>query len=176
VPNKKQSAQVEHYGILMNDIFHVNWKRVFKSLAIFITFAIDGPFILVWVIRFISMGFDYRKTFGHWDLPGVLLLIFIYIPFFSGIFAFLLSQFIRIATVTLTDDKITGSNYWGIKKTIPLTDITKLTRFVGRNGINAIVVNSNNYGKIYISDHTERLNELLNFLAPYLAHKENNKP
>lgn len=161
--------------INMNATFSVNWQRFFKSSTIFISFSIDGSLILLMSIRFISMGLDYSKTFGHLSLSEFLFIIFVYVPLFSGILAFLGSQLLRIAVITITDDKITGRNGWLLKKTIPLADITKVTRFVGRNGINAIIVNSNYHGKVYISDHTERLNELLNLLAPYLIHKENEK-
>jgi|SRR3990172_8689399 len=108
----------------MNTTFPVNWQRLFKSLTIFISLAIDVSLILFIVIRFISMGFDYSKTFGHASLFGFMPFIIVYIPLCSGIMAFLISQFLRIAVITLSDDKITGRNYWGLKNTIPLSDIT----------------------------------------------------
>jgi len=58
-----------------------------------------------------------------------------------------------------------GRTYWGRKNRIPLNDITKLTEF-SSNGIRALVVHSRYHGKIYISDRTERLAELLEMLAP----------
>lgn len=61
-----------------------------------------------------------------------------------------------------------------LKNTIPLSDITSLTNF-SSNGINAIVVNSKNHGKVYISEHTDRLPELLGLLKPYLINAEETK-
>ena len=61
-----------------------------------------------------------------------------------------------------------------LKNTIPLSDITRLTNF-SSNGINAIVVNSKKHGKIYILEDTDRLNELLGLLKPYLANEKKTK-
>ena len=58
-----------------------------------------------------------------------------------------------------------------MKNNIPLSDITKLTNF-SSNGINAIVVNRKYHGKIYISEHTARLAELLGLLKPYMTNKD----
>ena len=82
------------------------------------------------------------------------LLILSGLPVFSIAFAFLISQWSRLATITIFDGSIHGQGFWGTKKKIPLSDITSLTPF-SNNGINAIVVNSKLHGQIYISDKTE---------------------
>ena len=158
--------------------FPVNWQQLFKSLTIFISVAIDAPLMLSIAIVFIWTGFNYSRTIGHASLNDFLLLFFVYVPFFSGIISFLISQFLRISIITLSDGNIAGRNYWGLKNTIPLYDVTEVTRF-GNHGINWIVVNSKNHGKIYILEHTERLHELLDLLTPYLkqiARVEQSKP
>ena len=121
--------------------------------------------------HFVSMGFDYKKTFEQLSLHGFLALIFLGVPLFSAIFALLISRCFRIANITISGGKITGRNYWLLKNNIPLSDITKLTNF-SSNGINAIVVNSKYHGKIYISEHTDRLDELLGLLKPYMTNKD----
>lgn len=158
----------------MNRHYPVQWKQKFKVLSIYMTIVIFVPVLFFMAYHFISMGFDYEKTFEKISLLGFLVLIFLGVPLFSTIFAFLISQYARMANITIADGKITGRNYYMLKKTIPLSDITELTNF-SSNGINAIVVNSNHHGKVYILEDTERLNELLGLLAPYLANDEKTK-
>jgi hypothetical protein len=156
----------------MKATFPVKWKNLFKKLTIFMTLAIDVPLILFMIFRYISMGFNYGKTFEHLSLPFFFVLLFVDIPIFSVCFAFLISQYLRIATITISGGNITGRNYWMLKNTIPLSDITELSNF-SNNGINAIVVNSKSHGKVYISEYTDRLYQLLGLLEPYLTHEEN---
>jgi hypothetical protein len=130
------------------------------------TVTIIGSATLISGIRYVSFRFDYAKTFEHMS-PLTFLYIILCVPFISAGFAFLVSLWYRLATITLDEDAIHGRSYWGRKNKIPLHDITKLTPF-SNNGIKAIVVNSKHHGQIYISDKTERLPELLDLLAGYL--------
>jgi len=155
----------------MDNHYPVKWKQQFKVLAVYMTVIISVPTLFFIVYHFISKGFEYEKTFEQLSLPVFLALLFLGVPLFSIIFAFLISQFTRIANITIADGKITGRNYWMLKNTIPLSDITELTNF-SSNGINATVVNSKKHGKIYILEDTDRLNELLGRLKPYLANEE----
>jgi len=154
--------------------YPVKWKKQFKSLAIYMTIVIYVPVLFFMAFHFISMGFDYEKAFEKLNLPGFLAFIIIGVPLISLMIAFLVSQCFRIAKITISDGKITGRNYWMLKNTIPLSDITELTNF-SSNGIDAIVVNSKNHGKVYISEHTERLGELLGHLEPYLTNEKKPK-
>lgn len=152
--------------------YPVKWKQQFKSLTIYMMIIIYVPILFFMAYHFISMGFDYEKAFEKLNLPGFLASIFIGVPLISVIIAFFISQCFRAAKITISDGKITGRNYWMLKNTIPLSDITKLTSF-SSNGIDAIVVNSNSHGKVYISEHTDRLGELLKLLGPYLPNEKN---
>ena len=155
----------------MNGHYPVKWRQQFKLLTIYMTIIIVVPILFFMTFHFISNGFDYEKTFEKLSIYGFLALVFLGVPLFSVVFAFLISQCFRIADITISDGKITGRNYWLLKNSIPLSDITKLTNF-SSNGINAIVVNSKYHGKIYISEHTDRLHELLGRLKPYLTNKD----
>jgi len=167
-----RASHLKRYGKLkMNGHYPVKWKQKFKGLTVYMTIVISVPILFFMAYHYISEGFDYEKTFEQLSLPGFLILVFIGVPLFSAIFAFLISQYSRIADITISDRKITGRNYWMLKKTIPLSDITRLTKF-SSNGINAIVVHSKYHGKVYISEDTERLNELLGLLEPYLTNEE----
>ena len=134
------------------------------------TVAIIVPVTLLLGIRYLSSGFDYAKTFEHTSLP-VFLLILACIPVFSVGFSFVIALYFRLATITISSSEIWGRSFWGFKNRIPLTDITKLTPF-SNNGINAIVVNSRYHGKIYISDKTQRLSELLALIDACLPESE----
>lgn len=150
----------------MNATFPVDWKQVFKSLSVFMTVAILVPVTLMMGVRYVSSGFNYEKTFEHVSMP-VLLLILACVPLVSVVMAFLVGQWFRLATITLSEGMIHGRNFWGRKNKIPLSEITRLTPF-SNNGIKAIVVHSKCHGQVYISDKTERMAELLEFLNDHL--------
>jgi hypothetical protein len=116
--------------------------------------------------RYITTGFDYHKTFEHLSLPIFISILLIGVPLFSLLFSFLLSQLFKLASIQISNSEITGRNYFWLKKTIPFSDISGLSNY-SNNGINAIVVNSKNHGKIYIYKETERLEEIIAILEAY---------
>lgn len=154
----------------MNATFPVNWKQVFKSLSVFMTFSILVPVTLMILVRYVFSGFNYEKTFEHVSLP-VLLLMLVCVPLISMVTALLIGLCLRLATITIVEGRIQGRNYWGRKNRIPLSEITQLTPF-NNDGIKAIVVRSKHHGQVYISDKTERLAELLELLNGYLPEKK----
>ena len=129
------------------------------SIAIMI-----GILVPVGIGSLSSSSKHHRVPFGT-----MLVIVLLFAPLFSIVFAFLISQWFRLASVTISDETIQGRTSWGTKNKIPLNDITKLTR-LHSNGIRAIVVHSKYHGKIYISDKTERLSELMSLLAPHVGH------
>lgn len=153
----------------MTFVYKVRWQREFRSLSIYLSTTFIIIYILLACIRYVSLRFDFAKTFEHMPFP-IFLLGLLLIPLLCIAFAFILAQLFRDAAITLTEDAIQGRNFWGRKHTIPLADITTLTRFRD-NGINAIVVHSRQHGQIYISNKIERLSELLKALEPYLSHQ-----
>jgi hypothetical protein len=147
----------------VNATFKVDWRRVFRSLAVFMSASIIlGVFIPVSID---SLLHGSRR--GKVSAISVLIFILLFAPVFSIAFAFLISQWFRLASITVSEGVVEGRTYWGRKNKIPLSDITKLTRFSSK-GIRAIVVHSRYHGKIYISDKTERLSELIAILTPYV--------
>lgn len=146
--------------------FPVAWRRLFRSLTIHIAVAILVPLLLFMLIRHISLGWDPAKTFEHMS-PSATLLLLAACPVLSMAVAFFIAQWFRLATITIRDGRITGRNYWGLKRSLPLSEITQLTTF-HNNGINALVLHSRDHGQVYISEHTERLHELLELLQPHL--------
>lgn len=151
---------------MMSKVYPVRWQRVFASLTKVITFLILVPLVCMMSLRYVMHGFNYAKTFEHVSLPGFLLVLAC-VPLGSAVFAFLIAIWFRFAGITLTDVAISGRNYWFLKNRIPLSDITDLSHF-SSNGINAFVVHSCYHGKIYISDMTEDVDELLTLVSSYL--------
>jgi hypothetical protein len=158
----------------VNATFPASRKPLFRFVTVILSLVLGIGFILVIVGRFISVGFDFGKTFSHLSLAMCLLILFVGIPLFSGFMGFLISQWMRALTITLYHDRITGRNAWGRKRTIPLSGITELTRD-SSHGLKWIEVNGKHHGTICISDYTERLDELLGHLAPYAKLEETEK-
>ena len=152
----------------MNATFQVDWRQIFKSVAIFMSSAIIGGILIPVGIATISG----RSPKHAVPFTSMVIYVLLFAPLFSIAFAFVISQWFRLASITVSEEAIRGRTYWGRKNEIPLSDVTKLTRF-SSNGIRAIVIHSRYHGKIYISDRTERLTELLALLAPYLNERPN---
>ncbi len=63
----------------------------------------------------------------------------------------------------MSEGELTGRNFWGFKKTIPIAGISQLYRFRA-NGIEFIVADAEAYGKVYVSVHTEKVGEMIAFI------------
>lgn len=142
--------------------YPVLWWNIWTHLTKYMSLAISIPVIFVFIIRFLKNDMSLEKTFEHislFQLP----LLFIGIVVFSSIFAFIFSLLINAAAVEVRDGKLIGRNYWYFSKSIPISSITQLYRF-SNNGIDAIVADAGVFGKVYISIHTDRLNELIQYI------------
>lgn len=147
----------------MNSIFRVRWRQFWKALTQYLWFATLVPLGVLLTLRYIGTGFDYSKTFENAS-PLSLVIISAVILASMPVFALGISLFLRRASVSLRDGKLQGMNYWGRRKHIPLQHIAAFSIFRS-NSVNALVVESLEHGKIYISDQTERLDELLSLLT-----------
>jgi len=142
--------------------YQVNWIGLGKKLTKFMSVAISIPVAFIFIIRLFSSGFNLDTTFEHvaiWQLP----LFFLGIVTFSAIFGFLIAVAFKFAYIKIENGNLIGRNYWFLKSSIPLSDITELYPF-SNNGIEAVVASAGEHGKVYISTHTEKLEELIAFI------------
>ncbi|MGA7966850.1 MAG: hypothetical protein WCB49_13370, partial [Gammaproteobacteria bacterium] len=144
------------------------WRPDLNQTASAIPGAVQISFIVI--AGLISDGFSAKNASGEASLVFALV---VGIIIFSTSFSFIIALWFKLAAITIHGGAITGRSYWGFKNRIPLNDIETLVPFRGKNGISAIVVKSKCHGKVYISDHTENLEELLDLLLPYLPKREN---
>lgn len=148
----------------MDTQFPVRWRRIWRSMTIYMSVGILIPVAFAVGLRAWKLGaaegFRHITPFGAG--VGVIAIIG-----FSAVFALLLALFFRVMAVRITDEFIEGRNYWCMKKRIPLSAIESLSRF-SSSGVDAIVVSSRHHGKIYISVHTEGLADLIELLGTYL--------
>jgi len=142
--------------------YKVLWKNLWKKLTKFMSLAISIPVAFIFVIRFFKNDMSIEQTFEHISLAQ-LPLFFLGIIAFSAFFAFLISFMIKFAAIEIKDGNLIGRNYWYFKKSIPITSISQLYPF-SNNGIEAIVADAGGHGKVYISTHTDKLDELIEYL------------
>jgi len=131
--------------------------------------AILIPLSLFFVATIVKQG--WAEAFRHLT-PLDLVIGILALAAFSTVFTLFIALLMRLTSVRLTGDLLIGRNYWGLKKKIPLTDITALSQF-SSSGLNAIIVSSSRHGKIYISTHTENLAGLVTLLETYLPRQAN---
>ncbi|WP_441004602.1 hypothetical protein [Pseudocolwellia agarivorans] len=147
--------------------YPVNWQSLWKSLSIAFTRILCLGFIGFLAIEYISNDFDYEGTFKNIrpiDLP----LWFLGFALGSICLAFLMAILLKLATIELSDNSISGLNYWYKRKTIPLNQIESLYRY-NESGVKAIVVDGGEFGKVYISTHTNGLNDIINILSNHCS-------
>lgn len=147
----------------MDARFPVLWRRVWRSLTIYISAGILIPVSLSIGLRVWKLGAE--EALRHMTLVGACVGA-VAIVGFATIISLAIAFFFRAMSVRVTDDFIEGRNYWCLKRRIPLSEIDSLSHF-SSNGIEAIVVSSKRHGKVYISLHTENLSDLVKLLGTY---------
>lgn len=146
--------------------YQVLWKEFWLSLSKYMAIAITVPVLIAFAIRYVKYDFDYGAAFPHLNLITSLVIGF-GIVLFCIVFSWLIALWVGMAKITISNGTIQGRNYWGFKNSFPLADSVSSYNF-SNNGINSIVLVSRNSGKIYISVYTEKLNELLELIKPYI--------
>ena len=151
----------------MSNVYRVEWRRIVAPISKSIAFVASVPVIVGMVARYVEHDFDWSTTFQHLSFP-IFLLLLACILLGSIVFGLLVATWLRLAGITLDNESISGRNVWFFRNTIPLSNITGLTPY-GSNGIYWIIVNSNCNGKVYISDATENIDELLEIISAYIS-------
>lgn len=142
--------------------YPVLWVNLWKKLSKFISLAISIPVAFLFIIRLFKSDMSIETTFEHISLTQ-LALFFLGIIVISITFSFLIAILFKFAAVEVKGDYLIGRNYWLLKKQIPIKSIEQFYPF-SDNGIDAVVADAGSYGKVYISIHTEKLDDLLTFL------------
>lgn len=148
-------------------VFPVDTRGWFISLSIYMAGSFTTLILFAVVVRFFRTGFSVQKTFEHLS-PLELLGLIVSAVLVLMALAFLFSLYMKRATITVEDGVIKGLSYWGIRKEIPIHEITGFFEF-SNNGVEAIRVESLAHGKVFISTKTERLSELFDLLSEYLS-------
>ena len=142
--------------------YPVLWINLWKKLSRFMSIAILLPVSLIFIIRFFKNDMSIETTFEHVSMAQ-LFLILLGIILFSVLFSFLIAISFKFAAIEIKDEYLIGRNYWFFKTKVPINAIEKLYPF-SNNGIEAIVADAGSFGKVYISTHTDKLEELLEYL------------
>ncbi len=153
-------------------IYYVNWIKLWRSISIYTVSALIISITLFELIQFIKNGFSFSQSFQH-VTPVNMLMFVIGLCFCLIIFSLIISILFKFAAITIDEKYITGRNYWGFKKQLPLVDLISLYHY-SNSGLNAIVAESKSHGKVYISEYTENLEDLLLILDKYLPADEYN--
>lgn len=162
----------------MNDTFPIRWVSLWKSLTKYIFFAIAGALAAGLVILAVSsvFGFARKPTTPPADALSYPEIAWICIGILAAIpcLTLLCALGMRSYYVVIKDDALIGPNFWGKQKQIPLSDIASMHTFYN-NGINAVVAKDRQGTEIYISEYTDRLEELFWKLGESLSTEEKEK-
>lgn len=146
--------------------YEVRWKDLWRSITRYMSLAISFSIAGVMIVRYIFSGFNYTETFKNFSLLEILGLV-IGCCLFSAVFGFIVAIFFKLAHITIKDGVISGRNYWGRKKSFPLSHLQSIDSF-SDNGINAVVANEGSLGKVFIYYQTERIQEIVEILESHL--------
>lgn len=149
--------------------YEVNWRKLWRSLTKYMSLTIIFSVAAILLIRYVSSGFDFGETFKHLTpLSTVGLIVGSWL--FSAFFSLIISVWFKLAYVTIKDGVIAGRNYWGRKRSFPLSKLKSIDSF-SSNGINAVVANGGKCGKVFVYYQTEKFEEVVNILEAYLPDK-----
>ncbi len=146
--------------------YEVRWKDLWKSITKYMSLTIIFSIAGIMLVRYIFSGFNFIETFKHVSLLGAAGFI-LGTWFFSAVFAFLIAVWFKLAYITIKDGVISGRNYWGRKRSFPLSNLQSIDSF-SDNGINAVVANGGSHGKVFIYHQTENIEEILRILESHL--------
>ncbi|GAA5441883.1 hypothetical protein Misp06_00044 [Microbulbifer sp. NBRC 101763] len=149
--------------------YEVNWKELWSSLTKYMSLTIIFSVTAMLLVRHVSSGFDYGETFKHLTPLGMLGLI-VGCWLFSAFFALIIAFWFKLAYVTIKDGVIAGRNYWGRKKSFPLSQLKSIDSF-SDSGINAVVANGGKRGKVFVYYQTEKIEEIVKILEAHLPEK-----
>ncbi len=148
----------------------MNWKKLWKAISFYTVSALLILITFAEFVSFLKNGFSFSSTFEH-VTPLNLFVFVIVLCICLIIFSFIISYLFRFAAITVDGKYIKGRNYWGVKTKFALIDLISLYRY-SNNGINAVVAESKSHDKIYISEYTERLDNLLEYLYKYIPDEQ----
>jgi hypothetical protein len=151
----------------MNSTFPVDWRQAFRHHAI--SLAIKTAIGVTGMMIFHYLGT--KNPSERVSFSVFLLILLIATPLISIPIAYWNACSMRGGAITIADGFIHGRGAWYRGTRIPLSDITRIKRF-SKYGVDGFTVCSRSHGKIHITEHMERLRELLEFLALHVPEKE----
>ena len=145
--------------------FKAQWLKLFTTLSKLII----GFVLFLFIMKSMNKGLVLNDFVEF-------LFISVIAGFIAGIASILITFLISLTKVSLTDSKIKGVNYWGLKKSIEISNIKeiKYLSFTSKNDVLMIV--SQNEDSILLSINTKNINELLSIInknSKYLDIKTN---
>ena len=152
--------------------YQVLWREFWFTLSKYMAMAVSIPVLAIFAARYAKYEFNFSAAFPHLNLINSLEFISGAMLFCTG-FSLLIALWARMAKITIRNNIIHGRNYWGFKNSFPLVEVVSSYKF-SNSGMNFIVLVSKNSGKIFISVHTERLNNLLELVEPFILNNEKN--
>lgn len=143
--------------------FPVLWREVFRTFYVHLALVVSFSIVAITLARVITHGPE--EAFRSMTLFGVI----IGIPVAAcviGVFSLGIALLFRTMAIRITSESISGRNFFGLTRSIPLTEITGVSLFVYK-GVHSYVVSSTRNGQIHILKQTENLTEILRLLAIY---------
>ena len=152
----------------MNLSFKVRWKPLWRSLTIYMLIALVGKIALFVALAWVTKG--YAVTFRHVS-PQMGLLGIPIVVVICGTLSLGVALLCRMMSVRITDLHLEGRNYWGIRRRLPLAEISSMSRY-DWSGYRATVVSAGKHGKVFILDLTENVQDILSLLTTHLENNE----
>lgn len=156
-------------------------KKTYKTpcKGTFLAVAIP-PAVITALLAFTHKGITISKVgwdeafFPHQPPLEFALTFLVGFPILWALLGGVVVLYYKRGTITLTDYEITGRDFWGLKQTIPLIDITGLYEYRYK-GFHALVVQSPQHGEIFVHTNVEGFEELAGVLTRNFP-KENLPP
>jgi hypothetical protein len=137
---------------------------MWRDLTTYMSVSILVPIAIFAAILWVTKG--HEQSFRH--VPPVFALLAIpAVVALSATVALGIALISKLMSVRITDLHLEGRNYWGIKRRLPLNELSSMSRFDVK-GYRATIVSAGKHGQVYVVDQTENVDDLLSLIGTYL--------
>ncbi|MDF2176923.1 hypothetical protein P2G88_01480 [Aliiglaciecola sp. CAU 1673] len=126
----------------------VNWKALFRDLFKKLVVILGGIFIVLSLLEFVRSDYDFYEAFKHMEMLDIPIIVAVIIAA-SFLCALAVAFASKMSAITITDREVIGRNYFGFKKSLPFSQITKAYHQSDRGFESIVLFGGSFFNSIY---------------------------
>lgn len=138
----------------------VDWKSLFKDLFIKLVAILGGLFIALTGLEYVKSDYNFEEAFKHIEMFHIPIIVGVIITawLFGALF---IALFSKISAITITDKEVSGRNYFGFKKVLTFTQISKAYHQDDRGFESIVLFGGSFLNSIYFPVFLEKIDDVV---------------